>query len=109
MASEIALDHITITALYWESIKSFNRLLDFLGSSKDAASTLPDDFGRLKVWAENVAAHRNGTLSLDHHLREALSVKESVKDLLMDLNTVLEESEYYPSYLKSDIEIKIWC
>lgn len=66
--------------------------MDFLGASEDAVSTLPDDFGRLKVWAENVAAHCNGTLSLDHRLREALWVKEMVKDLLVDLNTVLEES-----------------
>jgi hypothetical protein len=56
-------------------------------------STLNDDFGRLKVWAENVGAHRKGTLGLDHRLREASSVKEMAKDLLKDLNDVLEESE----------------
>jgi hypothetical protein len=31
-------------------------------------------------------------MSLDHRLREASSVKENVKDLLKDLNDVLEES-----------------
>jgi hypothetical protein len=32
-------------------------------------------------------------MSHDHRLREASSVKERVKDLLKDLNDVLEESE----------------
>jgi hypothetical protein len=92
MSSEIlALDQITIAALYWESVATFNRLFD--NFKEDSPDTLPDDFGRLKVWAENVAAHRRGFMSLDHRLREAASVKEMVKDLLMDLNSVLEESE----------------
>jgi hypothetical protein len=95
MSSEnIALDQITIAALYWESVAAFNRLFDhFKTASQDPPDTLPDDFGRLRVWAENVAAHRRGFMSLDHRLREASSVKEMVKGLLMELNNVLEESE----------------
>jgi hypothetical protein len=95
MSSEnIALDQIAIAALYWESVAAFNRLFDhFKTASQDPLDTLPDDFGRLRVWAENVAAHRHGFMSLDHRLREASSVKEMVKGLLMELNNVLEESE----------------
>jgi hypothetical protein len=55
MSSVIALDPITIAALFWQSVASFNRLLDhFKRSSEDPPDTLPDDLGRLKVWAENV-------------------------------------------------------
>jgi hypothetical protein len=93
MSFEIALDQITIAALYWESVATFNRLFDTFKALQDPPDTLPDDFGRLRVWAENAAAHRRGVMSLDHRLREASSVKEMVKDLLMELNNVLEESE----------------
>jgi hypothetical protein len=93
MSFEIELNTITIAALYWESVASFNRLFDHFKGSQDPPDTLPDDFGRLKVWAENVAAHRRGVMSLDYRLREASSVTEMVKDLLKDLNDVLEESE----------------
>ncbi|KAI5792247.1 hypothetical protein FPQ18DRAFT_378468 [Pyronema domesticum] len=90
MSSGTELDQITIAALYWESVATFNRLFDHF--KEDSPDTLPNDFGRLKVWAENVAAHRRGFMSLDHRLREASSVKEMVKDLLMNLNSVLEET-----------------
>ncbi|KAI5788617.1 hypothetical protein FPQ18DRAFT_379732 [Pyronema domesticum] len=92
ISSEIALDQITIAALYWESVATFNRLFDNFKALQDPPDTLPDDFGRLGVWTENAAAHRRGVMLLDHLLREALSVKEMVKGLLMELNNVLEET-----------------
>lgn len=93
MSSGIALDPITIMALIWQSVASFNRILDHFEWSQDPSDTLPDDFGRLKVWTENVAAHRRGVMSLDHRLGEGSSVKEMVKGFLMELNSLLEESE----------------
>lgn len=90
----MSLAEIKIFALYWQSIASFHRLLDHFAEPADLPATLPDDFGRLKVWAENVGAHRRGKTSLDHRLREASSVRDSVKDLLVDLNDLLKESEY---------------
>ncbi|KAI5789276.1 hypothetical protein FPQ18DRAFT_403484 [Pyronema domesticum] len=90
MSSEMTLDHITIAALYWESVAAFNRLLDhFNKSSHNPPDTLPDDCGWLRGWAENAAAHRRGVISLDH---QALSVKESVKGLMMELNNIREET-----------------
>ncbi|KAI5792835.1 hypothetical protein FPQ18DRAFT_378220 [Pyronema domesticum] len=72
---------------------SFQQLFHFFdNSTEDVPDILADDFDRLKVWAENVGAHRRGTLGLDHRLREASSVKESAKSLLKDLNDVLEET-----------------
>jgi hypothetical protein len=70
---------------------------DVLDFHENAPSSLADDFGRLQVCAENVAAHRRGVISLDHRLREASSIRESVQDLLTDLNTVLVESKSAPS------------
>jgi hypothetical protein len=94
MSSPKVVDLITIHALYWEAIASFQQLFHFFdNSTEDVPDTLADDFGRLKVWAENVGAHRRGNLGLDHRLREASSVKESAKSLLKDLNDVLEESK----------------
>lgn len=83
-----------VFALYWEAIGTFQRLFaSFEIPRVDTPSTLNDDFGRLRVWAENVGAYRKGTLGLDHRLREAFSVKDMAKDLLKDLNDVLEGSE----------------
>jgi hypothetical protein len=63
MSSGTTLDLITIPALYWESVASFDRLSDHFKGLQDAPDTLPDDLGRLKVWAENVAAHGRGVIS----------------------------------------------
>jgi hypothetical protein len=89
------LDQITIAALYWEAVATFGRLFEFYAKSteQDTPATLTDSFGRLKVWAENVGAHRRGTMGLDHRLREASSIKVMAKDLLVDLNSVLEEGK----------------
>jgi hypothetical protein len=86
------MSQITISDLYWQSIESFQQLLGYCETSNAPQPTLLDDFGRLKVWAENVAAHRRGEMSLDDRLREVMSVKATVKELLTDLN-VLEEGK----------------
>jgi hypothetical protein len=77
--------------LYWLANTSFHQLLNSYEEPPDAPVKLADSYGRLKVWAENVAAHRRGKVSLDHRLREASSVRCSVKELLTDLKTVLDE------------------
>jgi hypothetical protein len=53
--------------------------------------SLSYELDRLKVWAENFAAHRRGAMSMEHRLREASPIKQSVKQLLLDLNDVLEK------------------
>jgi hypothetical protein len=95
MSSEIEPDQAKIGALYWAAVKSFYKLFDHFSQTEDkpASNTLNDDFGRLKVWAENVAAHRRGKMSLDHRLREASSVRQSVKELLSDLDSVLVDGK----------------
>lgn len=60
----------------------------------DLPEKLHGAIGQLRVWAENVGAHRHGSLSLDHRLREASSFKGHVKALLVDLDDVLKESKF---------------
>jgi hypothetical protein len=68
--------------------------LDCLDEPEDSLDSLADDLGQLKVWAENVAAHRRGTMSLDHCLREASTLKGTIKDLLMSIKNVLKDGMY---------------
>jgi hypothetical protein len=91
MSSECELDQKSIVELYWQANTSFCQLLDSYEEPPDAPVKLSDSYGRLKVWAENVAAHRRGKSSLDRRLREAISVRHSVKELLTDLKMVLDE------------------
>ncbi|KAI5797170.1 hypothetical protein FPQ18DRAFT_324147 [Pyronema domesticum] len=79
--------------VYWQADTSFRRLLGSYKEPPDAPVKLSDSYGRLKVWAENVAAHCRGKISLDHRLREAGSVRYAVKELLTDLKTVLDEGK----------------
>ncbi|KAF8253413.1 TPR-like protein [Wilcoxina mikolae CBS 423.85] len=48
--------------------------------------------GRYRVWAENAGAHRIGSVSLDHRLREASDMKQMVIELLGDLNQAINEA-----------------
>ena len=50
-----------------------------------------DEIGRFRVWLGNVGAHRLGRVSLDYRLRDALHMRESVLDLLKDLDDNIHE------------------
>jgi hypothetical protein len=91
--AEDRFNSMSIAVLYWKAVACFRQLLSSLDEADDNTGTLADDFGRLKVWAENVAAHRHGTISLDHRLREASTMKKLVEEMLNDLRNALEEGE----------------
>jgi len=83
---------ISIRLSYRNCIKSFQRLLDVLKPSASVvSSTLNDQVGRLRAWAENAGAHRppESRASLEHRLREAPKVRRVVVGLLVDLIDVL--------------------
>ncbi|KAF8457349.1 hypothetical protein BDZ91DRAFT_507809 [Kalaharituber pfeilii] len=61
-------------------------------SEEQMKAILTDQQGLFRVWAENVGAHREGKVSLDHRLREASHVRESVHELLSNLQTFLREA-----------------
>ncbi|KAF8536959.1 hypothetical protein BDD12DRAFT_746554, partial [Trichophaea hybrida] len=92
--------------LYKRCLGAFVRLIDLaentdhedvaqhLSATKDLSTIAPsvrEDYGRLRVWAENVGAHRTGRVSLDHRLREATRMKNMVLDLLEDLQSALQD------------------
>ncbi|KAF8244869.1 ankyrin [Wilcoxina mikolae CBS 423.85] len=93
--------------LYKQCLGAFAQLIDLaentdhedlaqhLSETKDPSTIAPsvrEDYGRLRVWAENVGAHRTGRVSLDHRLREATRMKNMVLDLLEDLRSALQEA-----------------
>lgn len=73
--------------------RSFDQLRDIVritpaDSSSGNYITKPlvhDETGRFRVWLGNVGAHRIGRVSLEYRLRDATHMRESVLDLLKDL------------------------
>ncbi|RTE71763.1 hypothetical protein BHE90_013834 [Fusarium euwallaceae] len=51
-----------------------------------------DEQTRFKVWSGNIAAHRTGTGSLDHRLRDSSNIRNQVVNLLRDLSGLLEDA-----------------
>ncbi|KAF8244014.1 hypothetical protein K440DRAFT_610832 [Wilcoxina mikolae CBS 423.85] len=89
------LDSQDIAPRYWKCVESFSRLLELLGDNGSETANLKpleDEFGRFRVWGENSGSHRKGRASLDHRLREASNVKQTVLELLEDLDSDLNEA-----------------
>lgn len=59
--------------------------------SQISLQAIQDEFGRFRVWAGNVGAHRSGRVSLDYRLREAGQMRQIVASLLDDLKVNLQE------------------
>ena len=57
----------------------------------ETARLLVEQLGRFRVWAGSTGAHRVGTMSLDHKLREASHVHNRVIELLQELEEFLIE------------------
>ena len=57
-------------------------------------SFVQDELGRFRVWLGNVGAHRFGRVSLDYRLREAASMRDSVLELLKDLEDNIREGRF---------------
>ncbi|RPB16180.1 hypothetical protein P167DRAFT_353330 [Morchella conica CCBAS932] len=89
---------LSIASLYDVCVGSFNQLFNLLQepncdfSSQLSKTALEEELGRFRVWAGNSGAHRNGQVSLDHKLREAYHVHQTVRDLLGDLDDALKEA-----------------
>lgn len=54
-------------------------------------SLVQDELGRFRVWLANLGAHRSGRVSLDYRLREASHMRQSVLELLNDLEENLSD------------------
>lgn len=79
-----------------ECRQSFHQLCNLLNKSdvwseQISLPAVQDEFGRFRVWAGNVGAHRSGRVSLDYRLREAEKMRQQVTNLLNDLESNLRE------------------
>ena len=62
-----------------------------------APQLVQDQIGRLRVWAGNMGAHRVGKMSLDYKLKEASHIRDTVLELLEELDESLTEGVYTKS------------
>jgi hypothetical protein len=83
----------SIFSLYWGCVNSLRDLFVHLQKKDGVPDKLQSAVGQLRVWAENVSAHRSGSQSLDYRLREATRFRGHVGDLLKDLHGVVKESK----------------
>lgn len=77
-------------------VQSFDEIrLRHPESESLVGSIIGDNFGRFKIWARNIGALQQSTLStsLEYRLREAPRVITQVAELLEDLVETLEEGE----------------
>lgn len=104
---------LSIASLYGVCVSSFNQLFnllqepdcDFLGQLSE--TDLEEELGRFRVWAGNSGAHQNGRVSLDHKLREAHNVHQTVRDLLGDLDDALKEGMIQILYFDEILFIRL--
>jgi hypothetical protein len=89
-----------IVEAYRQCIISFEDLSFNLKNQEDEVLKLQlrpeavdEQLGRVRVWAANVGAHREGKMSLDHKLREASHIREKIIEMLVELQHSLNESK----------------
>ncbi|CAO1606292.1 hypothetical protein XANCAGTX0491_009791 [Xanthoria calcicola] len=92
-----------LSSLVLSCLRSFGELVREIEASQygyedqvPAASWI-DELGRLRIWAGNVGAHRNGPSSLEFRLRDASHILDEVTRLLTDLERLLNEAQEYIS------------
>jgi hypothetical protein len=86
----------SISSLVSRCFRDFQSLIDALSTQEEQSSTrskVSEELGRLRVWAGNFGAHRKQTdrLSLDHRLREAPDLHQSVRNHLVDISETMKK------------------
>lgn len=67
---------------------------------------LKADFGRFRVWAENVGAHRRNHESLDYRLSEAPKAKRMVLKLLEGLGSGLQKGKTHCVHIIQKLNVE---
>ena len=62
---------------------------------QDIQVSLQEQLGRFKMWAGNAGAHQKRKMSLDYRLREAPHLYGQIVSLLEDLESALNEGNYF--------------
>lgn len=97
MARRLLTMDQTISELTRECEQCFEALHQALTANQDSnfQNEVPkiaiEELARFRVWANNIGAANYGTVSLDHRLRNAQYLCESVKELLRDLLKTLSD------------------
>lgn len=74
-------------------LSAFLKLSASTANEEAISPQIIDEFGRFKIWASNIGAHRSGRSSLDYRLRDASHIQKRVLELLEDLGQSLEEGK----------------
>jgi hypothetical protein len=86
----------TVARHVWDVLKRFESVLAALDEapvrlkSKLPPGALRDELGRFRVWSGNIGAHKAGRGSLDHKLREASHIRDSIIETLQIAAETLE-------------------
>lgn len=103
----------TISSLTNQCFAHFISLSKLLPAGEENRSRLDDDLGRFRVWVGNFGAHRkpSDTLSLDHRVREASSLRHEVQNHIHDISEALKGGMWYSrlqlSYTHSFLAIRL--
>jgi hypothetical protein len=93
----VAVQVESVASLYDLSLLGFSQILQLLREDpipdELKRSDVQDQLGRFRIWAGNHGAHRKPTdpLSLDHRLREEISLYQGVRTRLQKIIEVLNE------------------
>lgn len=74
-----------------EIASSVRECLTRFKSLQEQDARVEDEYGRFRIWAGNIAAHRTGRRSLEYRLRDSSNLQRTVKALLRDLLQVLDQ------------------
>lgn len=82
---------MTIYALTQQCLESFSVLSIRESISHYTTEGVSDEFGRFRVWAGNVSAHKTGVDSLQHRLRDSRELSLAVEKYLESLLETLRD------------------
>jgi hypothetical protein len=91
------MEAVSISQLVERCSRVFITLASALSTTESFASqvtpaAIDDEFDRFKLWAGNIAAHKQGRRSLEHRLRDATNLRDRAWELLLSLEQGLSES-----------------
>ncbi|KAF5585568.1 zinc finger transcription factor ace1 [Fusarium pseudocircinatum] len=91
-------DHVSACLQQFNSLCSSptiwtDSVLDEGTDSDISLLKLQNELSRFKVWSGNIGAHKKGTSSLDHRLRDASNIRDQVAELLEDLRESLKDAK----------------
>src|SRR5271169_3814075 len=90
---QVQMNQEAIATLSLNCQGNFEELCDALWNTKAelSASSVEDELGRFRLWANNIGAAKKGQASLDYRLRDVTYLHQNVMSLLEDLEKTLKK------------------